>query len=159
MKHASRVLLLALCSAPSIFCNPQKPTWEEVSKGTKEAAAVFIDWGITQMHKYPAFPGIVTAALIAKGKESVTLKRSSIVIWGTIGALVFAEPYHLFAQKYLSQRNAQKKDPSLTDEFKKAAESAKVAGEAIVAAAQKGSKEVIEKVSDKIDELTGNNSK
>lgn len=154
MKHASRLLVLALCVTSSISANTADRTFEQVLQEAKDAAPAFIDWGVTQMHKYPAVPGIVTAALLSKAKESITLKRSSFIIWSVLGAVVFAEPYRLFAQEYLAQRDGYKQD------IEKAKESAKVAGQAVASAVQKGSQEALEKVAEKIDELkNGSDSK
>ena len=139
MKFASHLLLLLVCTT-SVFCNTPNRTFDQVIQEAKQAAPAFIDWGISQMHKYPAVPGILTAAILSKAKENIMQKRSSFVVWGIVGAVMFAEPYRLFAQEYLSQRNAPKND------------------KAVVLAAQKGSQEVVEKISEKIEEFS-NNSK
>lgn len=141
MNYASRLSILAIGISTSVSCNVPKRTFEQVSQDFKQAAPVFIDWGMNQMHKYPAIPGILTAAILAKGKESITLKRSSFVVWATLGAVVFAEPYRLLAQEYFAQRNMQKK------------ENAKVASEAVVLAVQQGSQELREKASEKLEDL------
>lgn len=159
MKHASRILILALCATSSIFCNAENRTFEHVLIDGQESLPVVIDWTIQKMQEYPIVPGIMTAAVLSKIKESFVSKRSSFVVWAVLGAAVFAEPYRLFATEYLTQRALQKKDGTFISEFTKAKESAQAALESVKLAAQKGSQELKDKISGKIDEITGNDTK
>ncbi|GMU19713.1 MAG: hypothetical protein AMXMBFR12_09050 [Candidatus Babeliales bacterium] len=149
MKNAyflqSCFFLLVVCASPSILGDQSLRTIGQIKQDMIEAAPVVIDWMVKQMHSYPAVPGIITASLLCKAKESIMLKRPSFIVWAVLGAVVFAEPYRLFAQEYLAQRNAGTKDSGWTKELKEAQENAKSAGHAVVLAAQKGSQEAIEK--------------
>jgi hypothetical protein len=154
MKCAS-VFILAFCFSSSVFCELDTDSFEKAVKDGKEAVPVVIDWTMQKMHEYPLVPGIMTAAVLSKAKESFVNKRSSFLVWATLGTVVFAEPYRLFATEYLAQRAKQKKEGTFVSELAKAKESAQAALESVKLAAQKGSQELKEKVTEKIDEITG----
>lgn len=158
MKFASHLLLLLLCVTSSL-CNVENRTTKQVLKDAQESVPVVIDWVIEKMHAHPVIPGIITAAFLSKTKEAFVNKRSSFLVWAVLGAAVFAEPYRLFAKEYLIQRALQKKDETAISELTKAKENATAAMESVMLAVQKGSQEIKEKVSEKIDELISNNSK
>lgn len=159
MKFASRILILAFCVCSSVFCNLENRTFEYVLKDGQESLPVVIDWTVQKIHEYPVIPGIMTAAVLSKVKESFVSKRSSFVVWAILGAAVFVEPYRLFATEYLAQRAKQKKDVSFVSELTKAKESAQAAFESVKLAAQKGAQELKEKASEKIDEIIASDSK
>lgn len=152
MKFASRVLLATICITSSVFCTVENRTFEHVLIDGQESLPVVIDWTAEKMQEYPIVPGIMSAAVLSKFKESLVSKRSSFVVWAILGAVVFAEPYRLFAKEYLAQRAKQKKDGSFISDFTKAKE-------AVVLAAQKGSQEIQGKIAEKIEAFTGNAAK
>lgn len=159
MKFASCVLLAVIIFTSSIFCDLDNANFHQVIKDGKEALPVIIDWSMQRMREYPMVPGLMTAAFLSKIKESFRGKRSSFLVWSTLGTVVFAEPYRLFATEYLVQRAQQKKDGVFVSELTKTKESAQVALTAVKKAMNKGSNELKENVSEKIEELIGNNSK
>lgn len=152
MKYAS-VLMLGLCFSSSVFCELDNHSFEQAVKDGKEAVPVVIDWAMQKMREYPQVPGIMTAAFLSKIKESFVNKRSSFLVWATLGTVVFTEPYRLFATEYLAQRGKQKKEGNFVSELTKAKESAEVALESVKLAAHKGSHELKEKVAQKFDEF------
>lgn len=53
MNYTSRLFILAIGISTTAFCYAPKRTFEQVTQDFKEAAPVFIDWGMNQIHKYP----------------------------------------------------------------------------------------------------------
>jgi uncharacterized protein YegP (UPF0339 family) len=158
MKCAS-VFILAFCFSSSVFCELDTDSFEKAVKDGKEAVPVVIDWAMQKMREYPQVPGILTAAFLSKLKESFRGKRSSFLVWATVGATVLTEPYRLFATEYLVQRSKQKKEGTFVSELTKAKESAEAALASVKLAVNRGSHELKERATQKIDEITGTDSK
>lgn len=159
MKFASHILFATMLLTTSIFGDLDTRSFEQAVKNGQEAIPVVIDWTMQKMREYPVVPGVMTAAFLSKVKESFRGKRSSFLVWATLGTVVFAEPYRLFATEYLTQRGKQKKEGAFVSELAKAKESAQAALGSVKLAMQKGSQDLKEKVAEKIDEITENGSK
>lgn len=150
MKIASSLLLSTLFFTSSTFCDLDNKSFDQVIKDGQEALPVVIDCGMQKMREYPMVPGLMTAAFLFK----IRGKHASFLVWSTLGTVVFAEPYRLFAAEYIEQRTKQKKE-GFVSELTKAKESAQAALESVKQAVNKGSHELKEKVSEKIDEISG----
>lgn len=155
----SAVFILGLSFCLHAFAELDTDSFERAVQDGKEAVPVVIDWSMQKMQEYPQVPGIMTAAFLSKLKESFRGKRSSFLVWATLGTVVFAEPYRLFATEYLVQRAKQKKEGAFVSELTKAKESAEAALASVKLAVNRGSHELKEKAGHKIDEITGTQSK
>ncbi len=158
MKYAL-VLMLGLSFCLQAFAELDTDSFEQAVKDGKEAVPVVIDWTMQKMREYAQVPGIMTAAFLSKLKESFRGKRSSFLVWATLGTVVFTEPYRLFATEYLVQRAKQKKEGTFVSELTKAKESAQAALASVKLAVNRGSHDLKEKAAQKIDEMTGTDSK
>lgn len=155
MKLAAGILLTTMFFTLSVSCDLDNHSFHQVVNDGKEAFPVVIDWTMQKMREYPVVPGLMTAAFLSKVKESFRGKRASFLVWSTLGTTIFTEPYRLFATEYLAQRGKQKKEGAFVSELAKAKECAQAALGSVKLAVQKGSQDLKEKASEKIDELTG----
>lgn len=70
----------------------------------KEAMVPIIDKGFEQSLQYPQIPGIFIASVLRAGKQAVTQKPASFIIWGLFGSTIAAEGFKIAAGNYLQMQ-------------------------------------------------------
>ena len=103
MNYIRFALLFVFASNLSLA---QERGLDKVLSDIKDAAAPAINWGFEQAIVYPQVPGIFIAGMMRAGKQAITQKSASFMIWALFGSTLLAEGCKITATNYLNLQQA-----------------------------------------------------